>query len=295
MFIELFEKYLTYEKRYSYNTVIAYIRDITQFFDFAKSDENIESENDVLLLHIRHWMIKLVSEGIKPRSIHRKITSLRVYFKFLQQQGLADNNPVLRVNPPKMSKKLPEFVPENQMNELDLPGIFSEDFSGIRDRLILEMLYNTGMRVAEMVSLKNKDINIIECTVKVTGKRNKQRIIPLNNFIIDLITRYETVKKERGFNMSQNNPFILTDKGAEVYSKLIYRKVNHYLGLVSTLQKKSPHVLRHTFATHMLNNGADLNAIKELLGHSNLSATQVYTHNSFEQIKKVYNQAHPRA
>jgi integrase/recombinase XerC len=295
MFIELFKKYLTYEKRYSYNTVIAYIRDLTQFFDFAKCEENIETENDVLLIHIRHWMIKLISDGIKPRSVHRKITSLRVYFKFLQQQGITDNNPALRVNPPKMSKKLPEFVPENQMNELDLPGIFNDDFSGVRDRIILEVLYNTGMRVAEMVGLKNKDINIKEATVKVTGKRNKQRIIPLNNYLINIIIRYETVKKERAFNISQNSPFILTDKGAEVYSKYIYRKVNHYLGIVSTLQKKSPHILRHTFATHMLNNGADLNAIKELLGHSNLSATQVYTHNSFEQIKKVYNQAHPRA
>jgi len=240
-------------------------------------------------------MISLISEGVKPRTVHRKITSLRVYFKYLQQNSYITSNPALRVNPPKMSKKLPEFVPEHQMNELDIPGLFTDDFSGIRDRIILEMLYNTGMRVSEMVGLRNIDISTSEKTVKVTGKRNKQRIIPLNNYIINLIIRYESVKKESGLNMSSNIPFILTNKGSGAYSKFIYRKVNHYLSVISTIQKKSPHVLRHTFATHMLNNGADLNAIKELLGHSNLSATQVYTHNTFEQIKKVYNQAHPRA
>ncbi|MDD4235067.1 MAG: tyrosine-type recombinase/integrase [Bacteroidales bacterium] len=295
MLIKQFEKYLTYEKRYSHNTVIAYIQDINQFFQFLKLKEEIDLEKYVEIKHIRNWMISLISEGVKPRTVHRKITSLRVYFKYLQQNSYITSNPALRVNPPKMSKKLPEFVPEHQMNELDIPGLFTDDFSGIRDRIILEMLYNTGMRVSEMVGLRNIDISTSEKTVKVTGKRNKQRIIPLNNYIINLIIRYESVKKKSGLNMSSNIPFILTNKGSGAYSKFIYRKVNHYLSVISTIQKKSPHVLRHTFATHMLNNGADLNAIKELLGHSNLSATQVYTHNTFEQIKKVYNQAHPRA
>jgi integrase/recombinase XerC len=181
------------------------------------------------------------------------------------------------------------------MNELELPGIFKDDFTGIRDRLILEILYNTGMRVSELVELTHNGVNVSEKEIKVTGKRNKQRIIPLTDYVCALIGNFIDAKQLNGFPNSATSPLLVTDRGVKTYSKLIYRKVHHYLDLISTLQKKSPHVLRHTFATHMLNNGADLNAIKELLGHANLSATQIYTHNSFEQIKKVYNQAHPRA
>jgi integrase/recombinase XerC len=207
------------------------------------------------------------------------------------RQGEITKNPMNKVVAPKTAKKLPEFVEQDKMQLLFRDDVFSNDFASLRDRLMLELLYATGIRLSELVGLKESDVSAN--AIKVLGKRNKERIIPVGNFLMELIQNYLNKKKE--ISLEQNEYLLVTDRGDKLYDKFVYRKVNYYLGVITTANKKSPHVLRHTFATHMLNNGADLNAIKELLGHANLSATQVYTHNTIEKLKNVHSQAHPRA
>jgi integrase/recombinase XerC len=236
----------------------------------------------------------MLDNNYTTASVHRKISCLRVYYRYLRKQGILKNDPLEKVVLPKRKKSLPVFVEEAAMNELLDDYNFGDDFAGIRNRTIIEMLYLTGMRRSELIGLRNNDVDLSESYVKVTGKRNKQRIIPLVNPFIQRLKEYMKVRDEN-VTSGVGDWFFITDKRNKLYDKYVYNIVNGYLAAVTTVEKKSPHILRHTFATHMLNRGADLNSIKELLGHANLSATQIYTHNTFEKLKKIYKQAHPRA
>jgi len=236
-----------------------------------------------------------MNNELTARSVNRKIATLRKYFKFLLQEGVITINPASKINTPKAPKNLPVVVEEARLTQmLDDKEIFTPDFKGTRDKLVIETLFGTGIRLSELMGLKETDINVYEGTLKVLGKRNKQRIIPINNELKNLIAEYTELKKNQKFD-NNSLALLVTDKGADAYPKLIYLIVQKYLSYISTQNKKSPHVLRHTFATTLLNRGADLNAIKELLGHANLSATQIYTHNSVERLKSIYKLAHPKA
>ncbi|HOZ29444.1 MAG TPA: tyrosine-type recombinase/integrase [Bacteroidales bacterium] len=299
MNIESFIKYLKYEKRYSEHTIKSYETDLMQFRNFVLSESDIEPKEEDFSTDyqlIRKWMIDLNNSGCTSVTINRKLSGLKSYIKFLKKEGLVLHDPFERIVSPKNKSRLPEFVQENQMNKLeDDKEIYSNDFEGLRDKFILEMFYNTGMRLSELIELKHNNIDLSASNVKVFGKRKKERIIPLNNYTINIYNHYISLKEEAGFSVDKNSYLFITDKGNKMYGNFVYRKIVHYLGLVTGINKKSPHVLRHTFATHMLNNGADLNVIKELLGHSGLAATQIYTHNTFEKIKNIYKRAHPRA
>ena len=292
MFDNGFSNYIANEKRYSAHTLRAYESDLQQFFDFAQSvDENFNPLT-VDPQVIREWIVFLLDNGDKPRSANRKITALHTYYKYLMREGLVADLPTKKIIKPKTEKNLPYFVDKKAMQELFDSIEFPDDFEGLRDRTILLAFYCTGMRLAELCGLKTYDVDFYSNQLKVLGKRNKERIIP---FGVELRANLKTYIAERD-NIAPDNDFLfVTSKGEPIYDKLVYRLVNKYLGEVTTLDKKSPHVLRHTFATHMLNNGAEITAIKELLGHANLAATQIYTHTSFEKLKEIYNQAHPRA
>ncbi|MEI7422402.1 MAG: tyrosine-type recombinase/integrase [Prolixibacteraceae bacterium] len=291
--LEQFLGFLRYEKRYSDHTVTAYEKDLDQFIQFGNDMVGdfcfVEADHHL----IRQWIISLMDNGVKVVSVRRKISTLRSLYKFLLREGLMKKNPVNLVMTPKTGKKLPQFVQEKDMNRLLDTSFFGEDFTGLRDKAVLSLFYGTGMRLAELKGIKKADLQIGEGVVKVIGKRNKERLIPYPLEIKEDLSRYINIRSEL-FGDS-NSYLFLTDKGEQVYDKLLYRIVRKYLSLVTTMEKRSPHVLRHSYATHLLNRGADLNAIKELLGHASLAATQVYTHTSFEKLKKIYNQAHPRA
>lgn len=295
MFSERFIQYITFEKRYSPNTIIAYQKDLYQFFDYIASEYNIKNIHDINHSIIRSWIVHLANDSISARSINRKLSTLKTFYKFLLKENLIKQNPLTKILPPKTKKRLPEFVNREKMDLLFDQVEFGDNFRGIRDKLIIEIFYFTGMRLSEMTNLTDTDVDIKNLKVKVLGKRNKERIIPFCNELRDLIIQYKEVRNKEIEITEPVDYFIVTEKGKKIYKKLVYRIVNSYLSKVSTLQKKSPHVLRHTFATHMLNNGADLNAIKEILGHANLAATQIYTHNTIEKLKTIYKQAHPRA
>jgi integrase/recombinase XerC len=288
---EEFLNYLRFEKRYSPHTVQSYSTDLRQFSLFAEDftgKGNLCEDGKI----IRLWLAQLMSDGITPRSVNRKITTLRSFYKFLVREKKITTNPMSRIQGPRMASRLPAFVEEKQMDMLFDKVDFGEDYPGVRNRLIIAMLYHTGMRLSELTGIHDVDVRLSESSIRVIGKRNKERIIPVTSGLKELITRYIELRK---VSFPVSPAFFLTDKGKPVYSKLVYRVVNQALNSVTTLSKKSPHVIRHTFATHMLNRGADLNAIKELLGHANLAATQVYTHNTFDKLRKVYKRAHPRA
>jgi integrase/recombinase XerC len=295
MFLERFIQYIKFEKRYSPHTVSAYQSDLDQFFKFLNHpDQTVSHPNEISYQHIRNWMVHLMN-GMTARSVNRKIATLRKYFKFLLREGLITDNPTSKLQSPKNLKHLPVVVEDTKLSAMLNDGeVFSDDFEGMRDKLIIETLFGTGIRLAELVTLKEQDINTYEGTIKVLGKRNKERIIPVNHELKLLLEKYLDLKKNKNFH-NNSITLIVTNKGADVYPKFIYLVVQKYLSYISTQNKKSPHVLRHTFATSLLNRGADLNAIKELLGHANLSATQVYTHNSVERLKSIYKQAHPKA
>jgi integrase/recombinase XerC len=296
MFLARFIQYIKFEKRYSPHTVSAYRSDLDQFISFLNHpDQTINHPQEITHYHIRNWMVELMNQQLTARSINRKIATLRKYFKFLVQEGILTANPASKINTPKIPKNLPVVVEDARLTQmLDNGEVFSNDFKGVRDKLVIEMLFGTGMRLAELIGVKEDDINTYEGTVKVLGKRNKERIIPMNHELRLLLDRYAGLKKSENFS-NNSLTLIVTDKGANAYPKLIYLIVQKYLSHISTQNKKSPHVLRHTFATSLLNAGADLNAIKELLGHANLSATQIYTHNSVERLKSIYKLAHPKA
>ena len=294
MFSERFISYIKHEKRYSPHTVTAYENDLAQFFAFVKGRDQDKTLEEISHHDIRAWMVELV-EDCGPRTIARKIATLRKYFKFLLQGGEVTVNPASRIKTPKISKMLPVVVEEGKLSQmLDSADTFTADFKGIRDKLVIELLFGTGIRLAELLGIKETDIDKVSGTIKVLGKRNKERIVPINAQLNYLIADYLNVKKSENFR-NNSLTLVVTNKGADAYPKLIYLIVNSYLSAISTQDKKSPHVLRHTFATALLNNGADLNAIKELLGHASLSATQVYTHNSAERLKSIYKLAHPKA
>lgn len=284
-----FLRYIRDEKRYSPHTLKAYQSDLEQFYSFIDSHEI--SEVKYITHHIiRSWIVDLIESSNSNRSVNRKLSTLKTYFKFLLKEGEIKTNPMLKVLPPKTSKRLPVFLEQDSMNVLLNEVIFKDGFNGIRDKLIIELFYATGMRLSELSNLKISDINFVNLTLKVLGKRNKERIIPFDQRLGDLIIKYIESRKELD---SHSSYLFITKKQEKIYDKLVYRIVNSYLSKVTSLTKKSPHVLRHTFATHMLNQGADLNAIKEILGHANLSATQVYTHNTIDKLKSIYKTAHP--
>jgi len=296
MEIKMFTEYLRLERRSSEHTVKSYETDLLQFRDFICGNSSSASANEYFTdKNVRMWMMNLKDSGISSRSINRKLSSLKAFANYLKKVGKMDRNPMAKVSSQKTSKRLPEFVAENDMDKMTTEDFYPEGFAGKRDEFMVELFYATGMRLSELINLKHLDFMPAERQVKVFGKRSKERICPLNDYIINRYNEYLEQKKEQGFDVSSQAWLLVTDKGEKLYGKFVYRKITHYLGEVTSIDKKSPHVLRHTFATQMLNNGADLNSIKELLGHASLSATQVYTHNTFEKLKTVYKQAHPRA
>ena len=289
MDIDGFIEYISKQKRYSYHTVLGYKTDLLDFSDYCHKYFKI-SIQQVSHREVRSWFSQLMDDGFKPRTIHRKSSSLKSFFKYLIIQGAVLQSPMDLVPLPKLGKQLPKFVEEKSLdvllNEIDFP----QSFEGKRDKLIIDLFYQTGIRKAELISLTIDDVNFHLKQIKVLGKRNKDRIIPISCSLSETIKEYLTYRKP-----SLESNLLITIKGKALYPKLVYNIVNENLSKVTTLSKKSPHVLRHSFATHMLNNGAELNSIKELLGHVNLAATQIYTHNSLEKIKSIYKQAHPRA
>jgi len=300
MFTERFIRYLQFEKRYSAHTISAYQKDLDQFASFLHLLQ-IEIQ-EASHTHVRSWMVEMMDKGADSRSINRKSSTLRSFYKFLLREQAVSSNPMLRIQSLKKAKRLPVVVEEKKLGvwldqaatrNLDDPA-GERHFADVRDLLVVEILFGTGIRSAELITLKESDVDIYNGQIKVLGKRNKERLIPVNNTLLNLMKEYIEIKKTKHFN---NNPgtLIVTNTGNITYPKLIYRIVKSCLTNISTNDKKSPHVLRHTFATSLLNNGADLNAIKELLGHASLAATQVYTHNSVERLKSIYKQAHPKA
>jgi integrase/recombinase XerC len=290
---ELFLSYLKYEKRYSPHTITAYENDLGQFISFGKGLVEGFSIEMADYHIIRQWIVSLMDNGISAKSINRKISTLKTFFKFLMREEVIEKNPTDKVVIPKMDKKLPVFVQEKEMNRLLDGRFFAEDFEGMRDKAVVSLFYGTGMRLSELVGIRFSDLNLNERMVKVNGKGSKERLVPFPLEISSVLDEYIKLRNE--LFPDSGNFLFLTGNGEPAYNKLIYRIVKKELSLVTTVEKKSPHILRHSYATHLLNHGADLNAIKELLGHANLAATQIYTHTTFEQLKKVYKQAHPRA
>jgi len=294
---DLFFNYLSVERRFSKHTIVGYQTDLLQFSNFIKDTYEVEDIREVSHLYIRSWVVSLMENGIDPKSVNRKITALRSFYKFLIKTGVVDKNPMLKIQAPKISKKLPEFLDDKKMDALfDNMSNDGNVYEQARDFLILDFFYRTGVRLSELIELKIENVNLHNLSVTVTGKRNKVRQIPITIGFKQAIEKYLKLRNEFLNNLSMNCHYFFTDnKGNKMYPVFVYRIVKANIKMVTTGKKKSPHILRHTFATTMLNNGADINAIKELLGHSNLSATQVYTHNTIEKLKEVYKQAFPKA
>ena len=287
-----FLSYLKHEKRYSPHTLQSYKNDLDQFNNFC---DNIGIKVDeVGSKDIRMWIVSLLDQDTAVRTVHRKLSALTTFFRYLMREDHLQSNPMDKVIKPRMNKRIPVFVDEENLNEFLNTYDFGNDFTGSRNLFIIEFLYQTGIRRSEMINLTSGSIDVHSRLVKVLGKRNKERYIPISDSLIKVYEEYFK-KRQQEFPNTPYNELLLTSKGKPVYPKLIYNVVHQFLQMATTIEKKSPHVLRHSFATHLLNRGADLNAIKELLGHSNLAATQVYTHNSFEKLKDIYHKAHPRA
>ena len=294
---EAFLNYLQYEKRYSSKTVTSYQTDLLQFFLFIENEFQL---TDLMLVKhnfIRAFVVDLVNKNNKPSSIKRKISALKSFYKYAQKTGKIKSNPADKINSPKIPERLPKFVEQSKINNLfDQPEkYFSDSYNGMQEKLIIDVLYSCGMRRQELITLTWSDINFGSNQLKVTGKGNKQRIIPIGNELVSSLQIFRNLQKEQFKHKSLASYVFLTADGNQLYPNLVYRIVKKYIGLCSTVEKKSPHVLRHSFATHMSNNGAKLNDIKELLGHASLASTQVYTHNTIEQLKDIYKIAHPKA
>jgi integrase/recombinase XerC len=287
-FNEQFEHYLMHEKRFSQHTVLAYMKDLEQFYELL----GLTSDQEIIELthrNLRGYLVALVDLQLENTSVNRKISSIKTFFRFLRQQGFVSINPAQKIKSLKQKKVLPQFVPEKQLWDKTLFEREEDPFIRCQDELILEMFYQTGIRLSELINLKENNVSASQ--IKVLGKRNKERIIPIANKLNKLINEYLQIKSNQGLS---SDLLYVSKKNEKLNPKFVYNKVNSYLGETTDLSKKSPHVLRHTFATHMLNNGASLESIKKLLGHADLSATQIYTHNSFKQIKSIYKQTHPR-
>jgi integrase/recombinase XerC len=292
--IREFLNYLTFQKRYSHHTIISYENDLKGFFDFAVAEFNSIDPSGISSAIIRSWLASLKQQKIASKTINRKISTLKSFFKFQLKQGKVRVNPAAAIASLKISKRLPSFVAQKDINTLFNYVEFPDTWEGKTARLLLTIFYQTGIRLSELINLKELHIDKSNGTLKVLGKGNKERIIPVNNELLSQIKIYMSEKMTTPADTA--NPFLLVNKnGKKLYAKYVYNAVKKYLGNVSTNERKSPHVLRHTFATHLTNNGADINAIKELLGHSSLASTQVYTHNSIDKLKEVYKLAHPKS
>lgn len=287
-----FVSYLNLQKRFSPLTTKNYEADLRDFFSFLDNELQGYTLATISFLHIREFVSYLIDSDFSPRSVNRKISTLKSFFKYLLKNGEIEINPTQKIQGPKTPKRLPVFIDENQMESIFTTQKFEEGFDGIRNKLIIDILYQTGLRRAELLGLKENDIDLYNTQLKVLGKRNKERVIPFDIALKRNLEHYLAVKKE---NTLTNPSLLVTLKNTSLTAGQLGKIVKDVLGSVTTNKKKSPHVLRHTFATHLLNNGADINAVKELLGHANLSATQIYTHNSIDKLKKSYNQAHPRS
>ncbi|MFY8127281.1 MAG: tyrosine-type recombinase/integrase [Chitinophagaceae bacterium] len=283
-------QYLEYQKRYSKHTVIAYQTDLQQFFVYAQAQFDIAEVADITSNILRSWLASLKDEETTAKTINRKISSIKSFFKFLQKQNLVSKNPTALIVAPKIPKRLANFVREEDMHTLLHHVEFTDDFEGKTKKLIITLFYQTGMRLSELINVQETNLNEASQQIKVVGKGNKERIIPLE---LNLIKELQTYIASKPNNAAEN--IFVTPKGKPLNPRTIYGFVKEHLSLVTTIQKKSPHVLRHSFATHLMNNGAEINAVKELLGHSSLAATQVYTHNTIEKLKAAYKQAHPKA
>ena len=294
MNIQLFFDYIALEKRLSTNTLNAYTNDLNQFCDYLTTTYAILKDEEITHYQIRSWMVSMLDAGVSTRSINRKLSCLKSYFKFQLRQKLIVHDPMLKVIAPKMQKRLPQFVAEQHLETMFRDIDFGSDFKGVRNRLIMELLYTCGLRRSELMGLTFKDLNLDNYTVRVLGKGNKERIVPFGRPLATNIEAYIAIRNEK-FPISDEKHLFLTDKGERIYDKYVYNVVHRYLSQVTTIEQRSPHVLRHSFATHLSDAGADINAIKELLGHSSLSATQIYTHNTIEKLKRVYEQAHPKS
>ena len=291
--IDSFLRFIEFEKRLSKHTVIAYKTDLLQFQAFIKQTFEVDEPSAANYGMIRSWLAHLVEIKTEPRSVNRKIATLRAYYKFLLRQSFIEKDPTLKIKVLKTQKRLPTFVREEEMNNLLDRAIFDGSFQNHRDKLILELFYGSGMRLAELLQLTDKAISFKNRTIKVLGKRNKERVIPFSESLVSIIKEYQQAR-DKTFGKTEHNLLLVTDDGQPAYPMLIQRVVKRYLKETSA-EKKSPHVLRHTYATHLLNKGAEINAVKDLLGHSSLAATQVYTHNTMEKLKKTFEQAHPKA
>lgn len=294
MAVQAFISYLSLEKNYSGHTVNAYAKDIETFALFCSDEYELKNINEVDYSLIRSWIVHLVDSDVSNRSINRKIASLKSYYKFLQGIGKIEVNPLTKHRALKTSKKIEVPFSEEEMQKVLSQIQFTKDFQGVRDKLIIELLYTTGIRRAELINLKMGGVDISSNLLKVLGKRKKERIVPLLPTTCNLFATYFEHRRTLEPTTDEAHVFLLKS-GYKLYETLVYRIINKYFSEVSTKVKKSPHVLRHTFATHLLNKGADLNSVKELLGHSSLASTQVYTHNSIAELKKVHAKAHPRA
>ena len=289
-----FLDFLTFQKRYSRHTITSYQNDLQSFFNFLH-----EEFGDIPLHHvtgsfIRSWLAELKNSGMESKSINRKISCLKSFYKYQLKLGHITTSPMVTIISPKIKKRLPQYVEEKDIQILFSLVEFPDTWNGQTEELILKLFYATGMRQAELVNLKESQIDAGNCFIKILGKGNKERIVPLNPKLMDTILLYMKNKRIKFESFDSLNLFI-NSKGKKLYARMVYNIVNKYLSLVTTIDKKSPHVLRHSFATHLMNNGAEINAVKELLGHSSLAATQIYTHNTIEKLKDVYKKAHPKA
>lgn len=299
--VDGFLNYLTHERAYSPHTVKSYESDLREFEAYLVNTENILKLTDADADLIRRWAVAMMERGHMATTVNRKLSSLRTYYKYLLRLGVIKVSPMQNVRGPKKKKPLPQFVRESDMDRLLDDTLTDESWSGVRERVIIQLFYETGIRLAELVGLNEEDVDFNRKTIKVTGKRDKQRVVPIGDGLLESLRKYVGMKREwvvdnGGFPVADcPTPLFITDKGLRVYRGWVYELVRRNLSQVVTLKKRSPHVLRHSFATAMLNNSADLEVVKELMGHESVSTTQIYTHTTFEELKKVYSQAHPRA
>jgi len=292
--VDSFIKYISFEKRYSQHTVNSYQNDLNQFSQYLSSNFQILELQESTQLMVRSWILSLMDSGIAAKSVNRKIASLRSYYKFLLKRETISKDPTAKVKLLKTPKQLPNFVDESELSNFLDKTEFPNDFEGQRKKLILELFYGTGIRLSELIGLLETNVDLRQKTIKVLGKRNKERIIPVSESLCEVIINYKNLKKT-SFENVYSTFLIVNNSGEQSYPMMVQRIVKSYLNGLKSIDKKSPHVLRHTFATHLLNKGADLNAVKDLLGHTSLAATQVYTHNSLDKLKSVFDQAHPKA
>jgi integrase/recombinase XerC len=291
--IQPFLDYLKFEKRFSRHTVISYETDLVAFFDYLITQYGDTPVPQISHIFIRSWLASLKDESLTAKSINRKISTLRSFFKYQLKLGTISQTPMARITAPKIEKRLPQFVADKDIATLLEHVEFGSDWTGRTERLLIELLYNTGMRLSELINLKEGSVNFANHTLKILGKGNKERIVPVSPELTKGIQEY--LKEKKGLFPEPQVFLLCTARGKQLAPRAVYSIVKKYLSLVTTIEKRSPHVLRHTFATHLTNNGADLNAVKELLGHSSLAATQIYTHNSIEKLKNIYKKAHPKA